>query len=133
MALGSKGDQPWRVGIQHPRQPGPLATCRSTTARRSAPRATTSATSSSTASATPTCSTRAPASPARHAVAHRADHPGPKAGTLSDAASKPNAVIKIKSQEQPALNHQTKGEECCTGVSFKKPGFANSLVCVSGC
>ena len=26
MALGSKGGQPWRVGIQHPRQPGPLAT-----------------------------------------------------------------------------------------------------------
>jgi FAD:protein FMN transferase len=26
MALGSKGDTPWRVGIQHPRQPTPLAT-----------------------------------------------------------------------------------------------------------
>jgi thiamine biosynthesis lipoprotein len=27
MALGSKGDgTPWRVGIQHPRQPGALAT-----------------------------------------------------------------------------------------------------------
>lgn len=26
MALGSKGDQPWRVGIQHPRQPQPIAT-----------------------------------------------------------------------------------------------------------
>ena len=26
MALGSKGDQPWRVGIQHPREPRPLAT-----------------------------------------------------------------------------------------------------------
>ena len=26
MALGSKGGQPWRIGIQHPRQPGPLAT-----------------------------------------------------------------------------------------------------------
>lgn len=26
MALGSKNGQPWRVGIQHPRQPGPLAT-----------------------------------------------------------------------------------------------------------
>jgi thiamine biosynthesis lipoprotein len=25
MALGSKGDQPWRVGIQHPRQPAALA------------------------------------------------------------------------------------------------------------
>jgi FAD:protein FMN transferase len=25
MALGSKGDQPWRVGIQHPREPRPLA------------------------------------------------------------------------------------------------------------
>lgn len=25
MALGSKGDQPWRVGIQYPRQPGALA------------------------------------------------------------------------------------------------------------
>lgn len=26
MALGSKGGQPWRVGIQHPRQPGVMAT-----------------------------------------------------------------------------------------------------------
>ena len=26
MALGSKHGEPWRVGIQHPRQPGPLAT-----------------------------------------------------------------------------------------------------------
>lgn len=26
MALGTKGGQPWRIGIQHPRQPGPLAT-----------------------------------------------------------------------------------------------------------
>jgi thiamine biosynthesis lipoprotein len=26
MALGSKEGRPWRVGIQHPRQPGPLAT-----------------------------------------------------------------------------------------------------------
>ena len=26
LALGSKGGQPWRVGIQHPRQPAPLAT-----------------------------------------------------------------------------------------------------------
>ncbi|WP_300449176.1 FAD:protein FMN transferase [Accumulibacter sp.] len=26
MALGSRNGQPWRVGIQHPRQPGPLAT-----------------------------------------------------------------------------------------------------------
>ena len=26
MALGSKNGQPWRVGIQHPRQPGPMAT-----------------------------------------------------------------------------------------------------------
>ena len=26
MALGSKNGVPWRVGIQHPRQPGPLAT-----------------------------------------------------------------------------------------------------------
>ncbi|UCV28550.1 FAD:protein FMN transferase [Ferribacterium limneticum] len=26
MALGSKEGKPWRVGIQHPRQPGPLAT-----------------------------------------------------------------------------------------------------------
>jgi thiamine biosynthesis lipoprotein len=25
MALGAKGDQPWRVGIQHPRSPQPLA------------------------------------------------------------------------------------------------------------
>lgn len=26
MAIGKKGDQPWRIGIQHPRRPGPLAT-----------------------------------------------------------------------------------------------------------
>ena len=26
LALGSKGDTPWRVGIQHPREPRPLAT-----------------------------------------------------------------------------------------------------------
>jgi len=26
MALGQKGDRPWRIGIQHPRQPVPLAT-----------------------------------------------------------------------------------------------------------
>ena len=26
MALGSKGDTPWRVGIQHPRKPSPMAT-----------------------------------------------------------------------------------------------------------
>lgn len=26
MALGRKGDQPWRVGIQHPREPAPIAT-----------------------------------------------------------------------------------------------------------
>lgn len=26
MALGRKGEQPWRIGIQHPRRPGPLAT-----------------------------------------------------------------------------------------------------------
>ena len=26
MALGNKSGQPWRIGIQHPRQPGPLAT-----------------------------------------------------------------------------------------------------------
>ncbi|MBR0566934.1 FAD:protein FMN transferase [Azoarcus sp. L1K30] len=26
MALGRKGDQPWRIGIQHPRAPAPIAT-----------------------------------------------------------------------------------------------------------
>jgi thiamine biosynthesis lipoprotein len=26
MALGAHGSRPWRVGIQHPRKPGPLAT-----------------------------------------------------------------------------------------------------------
>jgi FAD:protein FMN transferase len=26
MALGRKGDQPWRIGIQHPREPAPIAT-----------------------------------------------------------------------------------------------------------
>ncbi len=26
MALGKKGDQPWRIGIQHPREPAPIAT-----------------------------------------------------------------------------------------------------------
>lgn len=26
IAIGSHGDRPWRVGIQHPRQPGPIAT-----------------------------------------------------------------------------------------------------------
>jgi thiamine biosynthesis lipoprotein len=26
MALGKKGDTPWRIGLQHPREPGPLAT-----------------------------------------------------------------------------------------------------------
>jgi thiamine biosynthesis lipoprotein len=26
LALGKHGDRPWRVGIQHPRQPGPIAT-----------------------------------------------------------------------------------------------------------
>jgi thiamine biosynthesis lipoprotein len=26
LALGSKGGEPWRIGIQHPRQPAPLAT-----------------------------------------------------------------------------------------------------------
>lgn len=26
MALGTKNGEPWRIGIQHPRQPGPLAT-----------------------------------------------------------------------------------------------------------
>lgn len=26
MALGSRGDRPWQVGIQHPRKPGPIAT-----------------------------------------------------------------------------------------------------------
>ena len=26
IALGKHGDQPWRIGIQHPRQPGPIAT-----------------------------------------------------------------------------------------------------------
>jgi len=26
LALGTHGDRPWRVGIQHPRKPGPLAT-----------------------------------------------------------------------------------------------------------
>ncbi len=26
LALGAHGDRPWRVGIQHPRKPGPLAT-----------------------------------------------------------------------------------------------------------
>ncbi len=26
IALGSKGEQPWRIGIQHPREPRPLAT-----------------------------------------------------------------------------------------------------------
>jgi len=26
IALGKKGDQPWRIGIQHPREPAPLAT-----------------------------------------------------------------------------------------------------------
>ncbi|HSO05669.1 MAG TPA: FAD:protein FMN transferase [Pelomicrobium sp.] len=26
IALGRRGDRPWRIGIQHPRQPGPIAT-----------------------------------------------------------------------------------------------------------
>ncbi|MFZ5555916.1 MAG: FAD:protein FMN transferase [Pseudomonadota bacterium] len=26
LALGSHGDRPWRVGVQHPRKPGPIAT-----------------------------------------------------------------------------------------------------------
>jgi thiamine biosynthesis lipoprotein len=26
MALGTHGDRPWRIGIQHPRKPGPIAT-----------------------------------------------------------------------------------------------------------
>ena len=59
MALGSKHGEPWRVGIQHPRQPGRWRPCSSATARRSAPREITSASSNSTASATAICSIRA--------------------------------------------------------------------------
>lgn len=62
MALGTKNGERWRVGIQHPRQPGPLATLALDDGERSAPRATISASSSLTASATATCSTRAAAS-----------------------------------------------------------------------
>ena len=91
MALGSKEGRKWRVGIQHPRQPGPLATVQlddgeaigtsgdyqryfELDGRRYShlidPR-----------SATPVDHTRR-----RFTVLIPA---GPKAGTLSDAASKP--------------------------------------------
>ncbi|MGE5946074.1 MAG: FAD:protein FMN transferase, partial [Betaproteobacteria bacterium] len=90
MALGSKDGRPWRVGIQHPRQPGPLATVEladgeaigtsgdyqryfELDGRRYAhlldPRS---------------------AAPVDHTQAVTVLLPaGPKAGTLSDAASKP--------------------------------------------
>ena len=90
MALGSKDGRPWRVGIQHPRQPGPLATVEladgeaigtsgdyqryfELDGRRYAhlldPRS---------------------AAPVDHTQAVTVLVPaGPKAGTLSDAASKP--------------------------------------------
>ena len=45
LALGQHGNRPWRVGIQHPRKSGALATWICTTARPSALRAITSVTS----------------------------------------------------------------------------------------
>jgi thiamine biosynthesis lipoprotein len=56
MALGSKNGQRWRVGIQHPRQPGPLATIELDDGEAIGTSGTTSVISRSTGGATATCS-----------------------------------------------------------------------------
>lgn len=62
MALGSKNRQSWRVGIQHPRQPGPLATLELQDGEAIGTSGTTSATLKSMAGAIAICSTRVAAS-----------------------------------------------------------------------
>jgi thiamine biosynthesis lipoprotein len=62
MALGTKNGERWRVGIQHPRQPGPLATVELDDGEAIGTSGDYQRFSNSTASATATCSIRAAAS-----------------------------------------------------------------------
>jgi hypothetical protein len=75
MALGSKGGQPWRVGIQHPRAAAPLATLELRDGEAIGTSGDYQRYFELDGGATATCSTRAAAARPRAPGGHRADHP----------------------------------------------------------
>lgn len=90
MALGSKAGRPWRVGIQHPRQPGPLATVELADGEAIGTSGDYQRYFELDGRRYPHLLDPRTGYPADHTQAVTVLIPaGPKAGTLSDAASKP--------------------------------------------
>ena len=90
MALGSKEGRPWRVGIQHPRQPGPLATVALHDGEAIGTSGDYQRYFELDGQRYPHLLDPRSGRPAQHTEAVTVLVPaGPKAGTLSDATSKP--------------------------------------------
>lgn len=90
MALGSKEGRPWRVGIQHPRQPGPLATVELADGEAIGTSGDYQRFFEVDGERYPHLLDPRSGYPASHTQAVTVLIPaGPKAGTLSDATSKP--------------------------------------------
>jgi thiamine biosynthesis lipoprotein len=90
MALGSKEGKPWRVGIQHPRQPGPLATVELADGEAIGTSGDYQRYFELDGRRYPHLLDPRSGTPADHTQAITVLIPaGPRAGTLSDAASKP--------------------------------------------
>lgn len=90
MALGSKNGQKWRVGIQHPRQPGPMATVSLEDGEAIGTSGDYQRFFEHDGQRYPHLLDPRSAYPAAHTQAVTVlIPPGPKAGTLSDASSKP--------------------------------------------
>jgi thiamine biosynthesis lipoprotein len=90
MALGSKQGKPWRVGIQHPRQPGPMATVMLADGEAIGTSGDYQRYFELDGKRYPHLLDPRRGYPADHTQAVTVLIPkGPKAGTLSDAASKP--------------------------------------------
>lgn len=108
MALGSKEGRPWRVGIQHPRQPGPLATVALHDGEAIGTSGDYQRFFELDGQRYPHLLDPRNGQPASHTQAITVlIPPGPKAGTLSDASSKPIFIAGNDHWREMATKMQT--------------------------
>lgn len=105
IALGNKHGRPWRVGIQHPRQPGPLAALELHDGEAIGTSGDYQRFFELDGRRYPHLIDPRTAEPASHTQAITVViPPGPQAGTLSDAASKPLFIAGPQAWRQAAQN-----------------------------